>query len=269
MESSDTTNAPAAASRLGTRRMMARMLFPDWLGWAVLIGGALFGSVVGGVAGFGAGVILLPLVAWALGIRAAAPVLTVTMLLGNLARIWWSRGEINRGVVVRFFAGAVPATAVGAALYAGAASDSLRWIMGGFLIAAVPLRRLLLSRYFRMRLVHFPLLGAVIGVLSAIVVTTGPVMTPIFLAYGLRRGAFIATEAVCTFGMHATRTVAFARYALLTWETVAIGAVLGGTMFAGSWFARRLLDRMSDRAFLALVEILLALMGLQFLLVSR
>ncbi len=138
MESSDTTNAPAAASRLGTRRMMARMLFPDWLGWAVLIGGALFGSVVGGVAGFGAGVILLPLVAWALGIRAAAPVLTVTMLLGNLARIWWSRGEINRGVVVRFFAGAVPATAVGAALYAGAASDSLRWIMGGFLIAAVP-----------------------------------------------------------------------------------------------------------------------------------
>jgi len=69
--------------------------------------------------------------------------------------------------------------------------------------------------------------------------------------------------------MHATRTIAFARYALLTWETVAIGAVLGGTTFAGSWFARRLLDRMSDRAFLALVEILLALMGLQFLLVSR
>jgi len=127
VESSDTTNAPAAASRLGTWRMMARMLFPDWLGWAVLIGGALFGSVVGGVAGFGAGVILLPLVAWALGIRAAAPVLTVTMLLGNLARIWWSRGP-----------DAVPATAVGAALYAGAASDSLRWIMGGFLIAAVP-----------------------------------------------------------------------------------------------------------------------------------
>lgn len=269
VESSDTTKAPAAASHLGTWRMMARMLFPDPLGWAVLIGGALFGSVVGGVAGFGAGVILLPLVAWALGIRNAAPVLTITMLLGNLSRIWWSRGDIDGRVVTRFLWGAVPATAVGAAIYAGAASDWLRWIMGGFLIAAVPLRRLLLSRYFHMRLVHFPLIGAFIGVLSAIVVTTGPVMTPFFLAYGLRRGAFIATEAVCTLGMHATRTVAFARYALLSWETVAVGAVLGSSMFVGSWLARRLLDRMSDRVFLSLVEILLMLMGLQFLLLSR
>src|SRR2546427_12634172 len=146
VESSDTTNGPAAASRLGTWRMMARMLFPDWLGWAVLIGGALFGSVVGGVAGFGAGVILLPLVAWALGIRAAAPVLTVTMLLGNLARIWWNRAELDRAVTLRFLAGAVPATAAGAILYAGVTSASLRILIGSFLVAAVPLRRLLQSR---------------------------------------------------------------------------------------------------------------------------
>jgi hypothetical protein len=242
---------------------------PDPLGWAVLITGALVGSVVGGVAGFGAGVILLPLVAWVLGVRAVAPVLTVTMLLGNLSRIWWSRHEVDRAVVLRFLLGAVPATAVGAALYVGAPGEWLRWIIGGFLIAAVPLRRLLLSRYYRMRLAHFPALGGAIGVLSAIVVTTGPVMTPFFLAYGLRRGAFIATEAVCVLGMHLTRTVAFARYALLSWDTVVIGAVLGATMFLGAWVGRRLLDRMSETAFLGIIEGLLVLMGLQFLLLSR
>jgi uncharacterized membrane protein YfcA len=40
-------------------------------------------------------------------------------------------------------------------------------------------------------------------------------------------------------------------------------------MFVGAWLGRGLLDRMSDRAFLAVVEVFLVLMGLQFLLISR
>ena len=114
---------------------------PDLLGWIVLVGGALAGSVVGGVAGFGAGVILLPLVAWTLGFRAVVPVLTVTMFLGNLSRVWWSRRDVDGAVIAGFLAGAVPATALGAVLYAGVTNEWLGRIIGGFLIAAVPLRR--------------------------------------------------------------------------------------------------------------------------------
>jgi uncharacterized membrane protein YfcA len=242
---------------------------PDLLGWIVLVGGALAGSVMGGVAGFGAGVILLPLVAWTLGFRATVPVLTVTMLVGNLSRVWWSRRDVDRAVIARFLAGAVPATALGAVLYAGVATEWLGRIIGGFLIAAVPLRRALASGRFTMRLGYFPPLGAGIGLLSSLVVTTGPVNTPFFLAYGLRRGAYIGTEAVCAAAMHVTRGAVLVRYALLTWETVALGLVLGGTMFLGSWLARRMLERMSDRVFLLLVEALLVLLGLQFLLVPR
>ena len=247
---------------------MARMTWPDPAGWAVLVVGAVVGSTVGGVAGFGTGLILLPLVGWTLGVRAVGPVLTITMLVGNLSRIWWSRGEIDVPVVARFLIGAVPATALGAAFYAGARSEHLRLVIGGFLLASVVLRRVLMSGRFAIRLEYFPFIGAGFGVLSGMVVTTGPVVVPFFLAYGLRRGAFIATEAVCATVMHLTRGIVFARYALLTWEAVAIGVVLGGTMFAGSWFARQLLDRMSDRVFLALVEALVVLLGLQFLLVS-
>lgn len=242
---------------------------PDLLGWAVLVGGALVGSVVGGVAGFGAGLVLLPIIAWTLGVREAAPVLTITMLLGNVSRIWWSRGEIDRAVTVRFLAGAVPATALGAVLYAGVSVESLRWVMGGFLIAAVPARRLLLTRWLHIRLRHFPVLGAAVGMLSGLVVATGPVLTPFLLAHGLRRGAYIATEAVCALGMHAARAATFTRLSLLTWDTLLVGGALGSVMFAGSWLGRRLLDRMTDRAFLLLVEALLLVMGLQFFVVSR
>lgn len=242
---------------------------PDPLVWLILVGTALVGSIVGGVAGFGAGVILLPIVAWTLGVRAAVPVLTVTMMLGNISRIWWSRRETDLRVVGRFLLGAVPATALGATLYAVAPSEWLGRAIGVFLLGAVPLRRLLSSNFFRVRLVHFSFLGGAVGFLSGLVVATGPVVTPFFLAYGLRRGAFIATEAVCAFAMHVTRGLALARYALLTWEAVAVGLVLGSTMFAGAWIGRRLLDRMGDRVFLAVIEGLLVVMGLQFLLVPR
>lgn len=242
---------------------------PDLLGWFVLLGGALAGSVVGGVAGFGAGVILLPLVAWTLGLRATVPVLTVTMLLGNLSRVWWSRHDVDRAVVAGFLLGAVPATALGAVLYAGVTNEWLARIVGGFLIGAVPLRRALASERFTMRLRYFTPLGAGIGLLSSLVVTTGPVNTPFFLAYGLRRGAYIGTEAVCAAVMHVTRGAVLARYALLTREAVALGVVLGATMFVGSWLARRALERMSDRGFLWIVEALLVVLGLQFLLFPR
>jgi len=242
---------------------------PDPIGWAVLVVGALLGSLVGGVAGFGTGIIMLPLVAWVLGLRSAVPVLTVTMAIGNLARIWWSRGEVDRAVVLRFAVGAVPATALGTVIYVGAPAEWLGRFVGVFLIASVPLRRILATDLFRMRLRHFPMLGVAVGLISGRVVTTGPLNTPFFLAYGLRRSAYVGTEAVCAMVMHLSRGAALARYALLTWETFAVGAVLGATMFAGSWLGRRLLDRMSDRVFLGIIEGLLLVMGLHSLVFPR
>ena len=65
----------------------------------MLIAGALAGSVVGGVAGFGTGITLLPILTLMLGARTAIPVLTVTMTIGNLARVWWSRHDVHPRVV--------------------------------------------------------------------------------------------------------------------------------------------------------------------------
>ena len=48
-----------------------------------------------------------------------------------------------------------------------------------------------------------------------------------------------------------------------------MGAALGATIFAGSWAGRRLLDRMSDRVFLGIIEVLLVLLGLHSLLFPR
>jgi uncharacterized membrane protein YfcA len=241
----------------------------DALGWAMLVAGALAGSVVGGVAGFGAGITLLPILVFVLGTSAAIPVLTVTMMIGNLSRMWWSRRDVDLRVTAMFLAGAVPATALGAMLFAGTTGDWVGRVIGAFMLAALPLRRILRHSGLVLRLRHFPVVGAAIGSLSSVVVTTGPVATPFFLAYGLRKAAYIGTESVCAMAMHVTRGSVFARYSLLSWDMVTLGCVLGGTMFLGSWVARRVVDRLSERLFLWLVEAMLVVVGLQFLLFPR
>jgi uncharacterized membrane protein YfcA len=181
---------------------------------------------------------MVPVIAWTLGIKAAVPILTVAMRLGNGARMWFSRSEIDGRVVAAFLAGAVPVGIVGATLYSRADGLLISRILGVFLLLAVPLRRWLKSRGVRVRLRHFPFVG----------------------------GAYIATDALCTVGAYATRLAVFQRYDLLTRPTVAIGLFLGAVMILGSWLGRRLLDRLSEERFVRLVEALLVSFAILFLL---
>jgi uncharacterized membrane protein YfcA len=234
------------------------------LGTLVLLAAALPAAILGGVVGFGTGLMLLPLVVWTVGVRASVPVLSLGLLLGNCSRAWWSRRELDWRAIGAYLAGAVPSAALGAVVYAGARVEWLSRLIGLFLIASVPLRRWLERGPVRMRLAHFPVLGAATGFLSALVAAIGPVNTPFFLGYGLRRGGFVGTEAVCAAVVHLTKTVVYGRYALLSREAGGLGLAVGAVMFIGAYLGRRILDRMSERAFVAVVESLLVALGVFF-----
>lgn len=232
----------------------------------LLLGAALPTAILGGVVGFGTGLTMLPLVVWAVGVRASVPVLSIALLVGNVSRAWWSRDELDWRVIGAYLAGALPLAALGSVLYVGARAEWLSRLMGLFLLLAVPLRRALARGTLRMRLVHFPALGAATGFLSALVAAVGPVNTPFFLGYGLRRGAYVGTEAVCAAAVHVTKTLVYSRYALVTPQSGALGLAIGAVMFAGAFLGRRLLDRMSDRLFVFVVEVIVVSLGLLFLL---
>ena len=240
-------------------------MMPSFAGTLLLLTAALPAAVAGGALGFGTGLVMLPLVVWVVGVRASVPVLTFSLIVGNVSRAWWSRDELDWRVIGAYLLGAVPLAAIGSVLYTATPPEWLSRLMGLVLLSALPLRRWLERGPRRMRLRHFPVLGGATGLLSALVAATGPVNLPFFLGYGLRRGAYVGTDAVCAAAVHVTKTLVYGRYALLTPETSALGLAIGAVMFVGAFLGRRILERMSDRSFVVALEVLVVGLGVVFL----
>ena len=101
--------------------------------------------------------------------------------------------------------------------------------------------------------------GLVVGLLSAIAGSAGPLGAAVFLGLRLPPLAYVASEAVTAVLMHLTKSFVYGRYAALMPADGVRGLALGGAMMIGSWTGRRLVDRLPEKGFDVLVEVLLAL----------
>jgi uncharacterized membrane protein YfcA len=111
----------------------------------------------------------------------------------------------------------------------------------------------------------FPV-GAFSGFLSAIVGGIGPFMAPFLLSYGLVKEAFVATDSLCGVGMHLTKAIMYNRLGALPAADLGIGLGFGCAMTAGSYAAKKILERLTRERFLLIVEVLLAAIGALMLL---
>ena len=232
---------------------------------ALLVGVGLVAGTIGGVVGFGSGVLLLPVVAWLYGPLAAVPILTVASLIGNVSRAALYLREIEWRVVGAYALGAVPAAVLGSLVFVRLETHVIPIVFGTFVIVIVPVRRWAEKRELRARLAHFPFVGAAMGFLSALVSTTGPVNAPFFLSFGLVRGAYLASEATSTAIVHATKSVVYGKFAALTAETLVVGAGLGMLLLVGSYLGKRIVDRVDAARFILIVEVALIVSGVVML----
>ncbi len=65
--------------------------------------------------------------------------------------------------------------------------------------------------------------------------------------------------------METGKTLVYRRYALVTAESAGLGIAMGAVMVVGAYLGRRILDRLSDRAFVVVVEVLITGLGVLFL----
>lgn len=240
-------------------------MLPDSLAIPAVVLTALVASTVAAIAGFGGAVIMLPVLVWVFGVRDAIPVLTVAQLLGNLSRVWLNRPELSWQVIGWFALGAVPAAVVGGMIFATAPAAALVRGLGVFFLAVVAYRHTTWGKQAHLPLRGFLPLGAVSGIISAVLGSVGPFMAPFFLAYGLVKGAYIGTEAMSTVVMHVVKLGVYGGYALLGVQTVVAGLAIGGVMVVGSYLGKRLLSHVPERVFPRIIEGVLVVAALLFI----
>ena len=226
---------------------------------------ALAASTLAAVAGFGGAAILLPVLVALFGPRDAIPILTIAQLVGNGSRVVINRDAVDRRIVGWFALGGIPAALIGGFLFAAAPLDALTRLIGAFLLASVAWRHIRPRPSGALGPRTFTVIGAFFAFASALVGSIGPLMAPFFLAAGLVKSAYIGTEAAATVVMHVAKLVAYGTAALLTAATVGIGLVMAPATIVGSLIGKRIVDRLPERVFVTIIEVVLIVAGLVFL----
>ena len=182
--------------------------------WALLLFCGWLAASVSGAAGFGGALLLLPVLAFTVGGKAAVPILTVAQLLGNLSRAGFGWRDIRWRPALLFSLGAVPASFVGSRGFVGLPSAFAPRAIGMLLLAVVALRHTGVGKRKVPDLLLAPA-GAVVGLVSAVAGSAGPLGAAVFLSLKLPPQAYVASEAVTAVLMHLTKSLAYGRYAAL------------------------------------------------------
>lgn len=232
----------------------------------LLVVAVSFGSaIVGGMGGFGTGIILTATLTPILGIKAVVPLLALAGIIINLGRFWFYRRDFDALAVRLVLPPALLCLLGGTLLYRHLDPAPLAIVIGCVVLAALPARRWLQARKLHLGAPGLALGGGLFGFLNGIASGMGVVLISLLLGAGLSGTAVLATDALVTIAIDITRSLIFGKLDLLDMSGVFLGGIIGLASLPGSWVASLLVKRMGHKMHIAIIEVLIAIGGLSIL----
>lgn len=231
----------------------------------LLAGAAILAGVAGGMSGFGGGLILPPVLAPILGIKAVVPIVSVAMLMANGHRFWIYRSSVDRRILSITLFAAAPFTLLGTVVYTRLSADAIALMLGSFLILAIPLRRYCARQQLILGPGGLAVGASLFGMGSGTTTGMGMVLAPLLLGAGVVGPAFLATDAAVSTAINVIKILAFNDQALLTTSWLLIGLMLGACTLPGNYLGRFLVRKTSAQSHMRLMEAIIVLGGLSLL----
>ena len=231
------------------------------MAYALVLAVGTIAGLVSGIVGTGATIILLPVLVIAFGPQSAIPIMAIVALMSNFAKItsWWR--DIDWRATAAYALGGIPGAALGARTMLSLPPRLVDIALGSFFLIMIPGRRWLAARSYRIGLWTLVPAGLAIGFLTGIVVSTGPITVPLFSAYGLVKGGFIATEAAASLAVYISKAVTFRSFGALPTDIILKGLITGSSVMAGTYAAKLLVERLSIATFQRLLDGVMLISG--------
>jgi uncharacterized membrane protein YfcA len=226
---------------------------------------ALAASILGGLAGYGTGLVVPIFLAPLVGVANVVPVMAVGMLFANASRVAAFRHDLRWPYVWRVLATGLPACVAGAYGYTLLAPRWIALLLGVFFIASVPLRRLLARAGWRLAERGVLAAGAGFGFINGGMTGVGLLLVSTLMAAGLQGAALIGTDAVVSMAMGLAKVALFGSVSRLDAQLAAAGLLIGLATAPGAFIARRLLAVVPLHVHTAFMDVVVLAGGASFL----
>lgn len=233
--------------------------------YVLILALGLVAGCIGGIIGTGSSIILLPVLVYTFGPKQAVPIMAVASVMGNFARVLAWRRELDWRAVAWYAIPGMPAAALGARTLLALPPTAIDLTLGVFFLCMIPLRRWHADRGVRLRPWHLASAGALIGFITGIVLSTGPLSVPVFAAYGLVGGAFLSTEAASSMTLYISKVITFQQLGAMPLATFAKGLLVGASLMAGTYGGKAVVRRMSADFFRHVLDAVMLVSGLSLI----
>ena len=218
---------------------------------------ALGAAVIGGMGGFGTGVILTAALVPLIGVKAVVPVLAVAGVIINAGRFWFYRRSLERRAFGIVLGASLPFLVLGTWLYSILDARAIGTILGLAVMASVPLRRILKARAVVLETRGLAVGAGVFGLASGVTTGTGVILVSLLLGSGLAGPAVLATDALTTIALDLCKAALFQRFDLLDAQAFSTGLVIGFATIPGSALAAWLVTRIGATLHVLFMEVLI------------
>ena len=217
-------------------------------------GMALIASMVGGVAGYGTGALMPLVLVPIVGAEPIVPIIAISALMTNASRAAAFRRliDVRRGLIV--LAASVPTAALGAWGYTFLTSVGASIVIGGMMIASVPLRRVLKRHEVQVSDRGLAAASVGYGLVVGGTVGSGIILLSLLMAVGLEGGAVIATDAAISIVIGLIKIAVFGIAGVVGAQVVAFALLIGVIAFPGAFLAKALVERMPIHLHTALLD---------------
>ncbi|MGV8952598.1 MAG: sulfite exporter TauE/SafE family protein [Cypionkella sp.] len=223
---------------------------------------AFLAAIIGGVSGYGTGLLLPPILLPLVGPTAVVPIISLSALVTNATRLFVFREVFDKVTARRVLLCALPGTAAGAYFYTLLTGPAVMAIIGFVLVILVPLRRILMRRHGGLSARGTLAASAGYGIINGGTSGSGVILLTILLSTGLVGSAVIATDAGISIVLGVLKVAVFQSAGLLTSSAVVMAAIIGVSAIPGAFIAKRISTRLSARLHTGLLDAVVILGGI-------